>query len=380
MSSKAMFKVFNDKFFADKNLLKKGSFAVKSIPRQYNVFWDETNNPAEVINKNYRKDKNDLLLIDKNVYKLFSKNINVPKNKIFIADASEDFKTIKGVMQVIDFMQKNQITKAENLIVAGGGIIEDVGAFVGAVYKRGIPWIYIPTTLLSMCDSCIGGKTGINHGNAKNQLALFSAPSKIIINPNFLKTLDDYAIKAGMGEILKLVITGGNTFLDIYKKNVINGNAKDFDSYKPLILAALAVKKSIVEFDEFELNHRRSLNYGHTVGHVAEGMSNYAIPHGQAVVIGMIVVNGLSEEHKLLKKSEKDELDLLCKALLDKNVQSNLKTMDISRITELLKKDKKTLGNTINFVVIKTAGDTRLLPIELNKFNTNNILNIIKAI
>lgn len=373
------FKIDQKKFFVT-DLTRAKSFEVKSIPKSYTLTWDDSEKPYNIINHILRDNSNNLLLIDEVIYNLYGKFLEVTDDKIFIAKATEDFKTLNGVVNVIDFLQKNKLTKGEKLIVVGGGIIQDVGAFVGACYKRGIPWILMPTTLLSMCDSCIGGKTGINHNNAKNQLALFSAPYEVIINPNYLTTLEQKEIRSGLGEILKLHITGGKHFLSRYKKLLHEGKVVDSNAYKQLILDALSVKKAIIEEDEFELNYRKSLNYGHTVGHAIEVLSNYKIPHGQAVVIGMIVVNELSNRKFMLADTEKKQLEKILFELLDPEILQTMKKISLERLGELLKKDKKTTGNFVNFVVIESIGEMSFLSQELDSAMLTQVSDIIKEV
>ena len=371
-----MYKFFiEDKdFLLEDNFSSIENFTVKSSPWNYTVTVKQENNPCKEIQNLLNENPHNLLLVDRNVYNLYLKNIMVSDDRIYIADATENFKTIDGILDVISFLEKNEFTKQETLIVVGGGIIEDVGAFVGACFKRGINWIYFPTTLLSMCDSCIGGKTGINHNNTKNQLALFSAPRKVIVNTEFLKTLSDFDIKSGMGEILKLLVTGGKEPLKIYEKEVINGKVKNFNSYKPLILSSLAVKRAVIEEDEFEKNYRRSLNYGHTLGHAIESLSNYKIPHGQAVIIGMVMINKIALNRGFLDQKDYDICQKLAKELLGDYI---MKDVTLDGIEKLLKRDKKTLGNKVIFVIIKKLGDTKFLPIELSSELINE-LDIIK--
>ena len=240
------FFIENRTYIIPENFQELSRFTVKSSPRPYEVEIKNDNNIQQEIKIKLKENSKNLLLVDKNVYDLYLKDLNIDSSRIFIAEATEEFKTINGILDVISFLEKNDFTKSETLIVVGGGIIEDVGAFVGAVFKRGINWIYYPTTLLSMCDSCIGGKTGINHNNTKNQLALFSAPRKVIINIEFLKTLSDFDIKSGMGEILKLLVTGGKELIKLYQGLVKNGQVQNFDDYIKLILASLSVKKAII--------------------------------------------------------------------------------------------------------------------------------------
>jgi len=375
-----VFKIDEKDFYCDIELLSAQSFVVQSVPRPYQVTLASGSTPFTVINQLLAQNPKNLLLIDANVLQLHQSQLECSPHMICEANATETFKTLEGVTSVLDFLQKNKFTKGERLIVVGGGIIQDVGAFVGAVYKRGIPWIHFPTTLLSMCDSCIGGKTGINYNGAKNQLALFSAPYSVVINPGFLKTLTKEAINSGLGEMLKLCITGGEYFLDLYEKHVQMGVVVSDESFQQLIMAALCVKKAIVEEDEFELNHRRSLNYGHTLGHAIEVLSDYVIPHGQAVAVGVALVNELSCQYGLLGAEELSRLNQLCYHLLDTSIMQALENISLDHIITLLQKDKKTEGKMIHFVFMKTVGDTRFVKLALDDRLLSNIQLAFKRI
>ncbi len=368
------FLIEGKKFFMPEDFSSKTDFVVKSVPQDYPVTIKNNPDIVEEIQQLLDSNERNLLLVDERVYGLYFKDLKIDENRLYKAKATEEFKTLEGVVDVVAFLEKNEFTKGEKLIVIGGGIIEDVGAFVGAAYKRGIKWVYYPTTLLSMCDSCIGGKTGINHHGVKNQLALFSAPCEVVINIAFLKTLSEFDIKSGMGEILKLLVTGGKTPLQVYIDNVVNGKVKNFESYKPLILSSLAVKKAVVEEDEFEKYYRKSLNYGHTVGHAIEALSNYKIPHGQAVIMGMVIVNKIAMDRGLLNQEDYELTQTLSKELLGKSI---LKEVNLNGLDKLLKKDKKTTGNLVNFVIISELGDTKFLKIELDEKLTAEIEQII---
>lgn len=351
------------------------NFEIQSSPRPYKVVWDNNLRPQKAAHDLVSENENNILLIDKNVYELYFKNLNLNPAKTYLAEATEDFKTMAGVMSVVDFLAQNNFTKGEKLVVVGGGIIEDVGAFVGACFKRGINWVYFPTTLLSMCDSCIGGKTGINHNMAKNQMALFSAPSQVVINVNFLKTLGQKEIKSGLGEILKLLVTGGKSCFEIYKQKVDRGGVvKKFEDFKPLILASLWVKKAIIEHDEFELSHRRSLNYGHTIGHAIEVLMNYQIPHGQAVALGMVVVDKISANRGRLAESERLAIKQYALDLLDLEMILKIQT---AGLLDLIKKDKKTVGSATSFVIIDLIGDMKFLKLILNQETISEIEKIL---
>lgn len=370
--------VVEDKIFnIAENYDEETKYTIKSIPNPYPVRIYNDFDILGEIQSRLDKNPNNLLIVDANVRELYFKHLKVDEKRIFTIEPNEEFKTLNnGVMKALDFLVEKNFTKTEELIAVGGGITEDITAFIGACYKRGIKWIFYPTTLLSMCDSCIGGKTGINYHRTKNQIALFSAPREVNINIQFLKTLPEYHIKSGMGEILKLLVTGGKEILQVYMDNVQKGKVIDFDSYKPLLLSSLAVKRAIIEEDEFEKYYRKSLNYGHTIGHALEVLSDYKIPHGQAVIMGMVIVNKLALDRGLLNKKDYVLTQTLSKELLGKSI---LKEISTDGLQTLLKNDKKTEGNVINFVIISEPGNTKFLKLELNDKLINEIISIIES-
>lgn len=348
------FKIEDKEFYIDESFLSEDSFEVKSSPKSYKAVWDNAENPKDTVENLVMQGDGNVLLVDSKVFELYFKDTKIPAERIYKLDATEDSKTVNSCLKVVEYLEERGFTKAETLVVVGGGIIQDTGAFVGACYKRGINWVLFPTTLLSMCDSCIGGKTGINHNKAKNQIALFSAPTKVVINPNFIKTLEPREIKSGLGEILKLLLTGGKKMFELYKKYVKDGKAIDFESYKPLILGSLHVKKSVIEEDEFEFNYRKSMNYGHTLGHAVEVLSNYEIPHGQAVAVGVVIVDKLSKDLGMLPEDERLEVKKYAMELLNREIVAKIR---VDELADLLKKDKKTMGKTLTFALIKRPGE-----------------------
>ena len=374
--SNFQFSVEGENFSFDSSFLKQSQFTVHSVPRDYDVLWKEAVPPARLIEELLAKNPKNLLLIDKNVWDLHCRDLQIDPKRVMFVRADEEFKTFhNGVEQALGFLEDNHFGKGETLVVVGGGITQDIGAFVGAVYKRGIAWVFFPTTLLSMCDSCIGGKTGINFHKAKNQLALFSAPRQVVLCAEFLRTLHAREIKSGLGEILKLFVTGGKELLALFPKLVTKeGKVKDFASFKQLILGALGVKKQIVEKDEFELNIRKSLNYGHTLGHAIEVLSDYQIPHGQAVTMGLLVVNEMSCRRGMLSQEECQYVknltaDLFQTAQLSKNI--------VQELPQLLLKDKKSVGNAVNFVFIRSIGDTVFVKLEVTPQLVEELIEVM---
>jgi len=374
------FKIQDKEFSVPENYAGLFEFEVKSSPRPYKVNWKDEADLSAGINSVLSENPNNLLLIDKAVHELLGAKLAAPKERIYIVESTEEAKTLEGCMSVVDFLQGRNFTKAETLVVVGGGVVQDIGAFVGAVFKRGIPWVFFPTTLLAMCDSCIGGKTGINYKGAKNQLALFSAPRSVIINPEFLKTLPERELKAGLGEMLKLHTTGGMEMLKDYEVRVEGGKIKEFGDYRPLILGSLMVKKAVIEADEFELDLRRSLNYGHTFGHALESVTDFAIPHGQAVALGMILVDELSALKDILPAEEKTHVQKLCLDLIDGDITAHVKRLQAGELVELLKKDKKTLGTKVNLVVLKHIGETIFVQVPLGATLAEEVKNIITKV
>ena len=312
----------------------KNKFVVTSHPKNYKVSFKKFSNDFK---------DNDILLIDKNVKEKY----NINHNKIIVVEATEKNKSIETVLDISQKLTDYNFDKGNNLIVIDGGILQDLGAFTGKIFKRGINWIYYPTTLLSQCDSCIGGKTALNFKSNKNQLALFSAPNEVIIDLDFLDTLKEEDIISGYGEIVKLFLIGGNYYADNY----------DNFNLKELIYHSLMIKKAVIDYDEFENNERKSLNLGHSFGHIIEPMTDYKISHGKAVMLGTLIINKL-----FFNENKTNHLISKFTNLLE------IKNLDKSLLVRNLKTDKKVKNGNITFVVIEKPGITKFIkqPIDEN--------------
>jgi len=347
--------------------LEKNNFEIKSHPKNYGV---SINNEIPLVAFKGLYRDGDVVLIDKKLMNLHQFFMLPETVKTYPIVAIEKNKTIETCLELVSFLSENGFNKANTLHVIGGGIIQDIGSFTSAIYKRGIDWILYPSTLLSMCDSCIGGKNGINFKGAKNQLALFSSPKQVVICTKFIDTLEDREIKSGLGEILKLVSMGGKSMIENYCSVVKNGSVKSTDIYIDLIRDSLCVKKQVIEEDEFELTIRKSLNYGHTIGHALEVMSGHEIPHGEAVAIGMLLVN----------KMYKFDLDLLNQACYDIIDKDRIKNLDTSNLRQLILKDKKTFGNKTTFIALKNYGETVFIDEIVDDKLIENILFEIQSV
>ena len=325
---------------------------IKSYNKTYDVVYNQKS-LGELINENY--EANDFVVIDRNVYNLDTNCLSKINSKYYyIFDANEDNKNMESVLTIIDLLFEIKFNKKNKLLIIGGGITQDVAGFVCAIYKRGLKWLLIPTTLLSMTDSCIGGKVGVNR-ISKNMLALFCAPNRVIVSDYFLKSLKHDDIISGVGEALKLSLIGGFDTYQYFQKNYEQLN------YINLIKMSTSVKKLVIEYDELESNERRVLNYGHTFGHALEYASNYFIPHGIAVVFGMYIIN------KLFYQNKYEELN----QIMIKMIPEKFKNINISYevfINSVLN-DKKNDGDKICFIILDEFGESKFIFKKINEIN-----------
>jgi 3-dehydroquinate synthase len=327
---------------------------IKSYNKIYNVVYNQ-NNLSKIINDEY--ETNDFIVIDRNVYNLDDSCLqNINSKYIFIFDAIENNKTIESVLKIVDLLFEVKFNKKNKLLVIGGGITQDVGGFVADMYKRGIKWTLVPTTILSMTDSCIGGKVCLNRVS-KNMLGLFCAPNKVIISDYFLKSLKNDDVISGIGEALKLSLIGGENSYKYFKENY-NENTID---YINLIKISTSVKKLIIEVDELEKNERRVLNYGHTFGHALESASNYFIPHGIAVVFGMYIINKLFYHDKY-----SDLNNYMISIIPDKFKKIEL-SYDLF-ISSVLN-DKKNDGDNVCFILLDEIGSSKFIFKKITEIN-----------
>ena len=322
-------------------------FKVQSAPTPYLIEWLESDqSPTHLVNN----DPSAIVLIDRKINELWFTDLrsDVP---MFEVDATEANKNINTAIDFAEFMESIGTTKSNMVYVVGGGIMQDIGAFACAMYKRGIPWTYFPTTLLGMADSCIGGKTGLNHKATKNLMALFAAPRRIIHFLPFIQTLPKREIISGYGEALRLHATGGRAFMEYFEAHIDAALAGSVKDTQQIITSSLSVKRAVVEEDEFEQSLRRSMNYGHSVGHAIEALTNFAFPHGMGISIGLMVENKIAENLYGLPAEDSRIINQQAIKLIDDAARISLSLIDLAAVNEVLKKDKKTLGSTLKMAV-----------------------------
>ena len=345
--------------------IKKKKISISSYPKNYNIYFDDKikNIRQEILkNKNY-------CIVDKNIYTKYPKIFkNIPKNKILLIIALEKNKNYTSIKKILNFFIKRDISKSDTIICIGGGILQDLCGYACCTYKRGINWVYYPTTLLGMTDSCMGGKVGVNYNGYKNLIALFVAPVKVVINFNFIQTLSKNDLFSGLGEALRLHVTGGVFFYRKYSQNFFGCLNNDLKSINEIIFFSLMVKKSVVEKDEYEKDIRRAMNFGHSFGHAFEYISKNEIPHGICVVIGMCVEILVGLKMGLIKNKEMiNEIIDKSIPLINQKTIKILKKTSMKNINNALQKDKKTLNNKIFLSLPYHYGRIKFYPIALNK-------------
>ena len=235
------------------------------------------------------------IIVDKRVADLYRDRmghiLNAPS--VLMIDAVEPAKSLERFPAYVEHLVSHGLRRNHHLLAIGGGIIQDITCFLAATMLRGVTWRFVPTTLLAQCDSCIGSKSSINCGDAKNILGTFTPPAEIMVSTRFLQTLDQREIHSGIGEMLKVhAIAGPELFADfaVHYDALFTEPA----SMVAAIRRSLTIKQGFIEKDEFDQGPRLVFNYGHSFGHAMEAATDFAIPHGIAVTIGMDMANWIS--------------------------------------------------------------------------------------
>lgn len=306
-----------------------------------------------------------VIFTDMLVYRIYKDFIDsLQHSYLYLFDKGEESKSIESYLKAIDYLLDRNVDRRALFIAIGGGVVGDVVGFIASTYKRGVRLVHIPTTLLSMVDSSIGGKTGINYKSYKNQIGTFYQPEMIIICPQFLGTLPKSEVLSGFGEIIKYGFTLDKSILDM-KKRFENDV---FEIFQDKILSMQLIKKSInckvkiVEKDEKESLLREVLNFGHTVGHALETYYNYYFSHGIFVILGMVAEMILSN---ILFNFDLSNLDFLIR-ILEKNSVKLPQRFEKSQIISIMKYDKKNISSSIRVVLLKDVCDY-VLGYEINE-------------
>tara|TARA_Y100000310_G_scaffold345709_1_gene468609 strand:+ start:12441 stop:13553 length:1113 start_codon:yes stop_codon:yes gene_type:complete len=303
------------------------------------------------------------IVTDSNMKRIFGKKLlrqfkkTKVKADIVSFPAGEKNKNLKTVGKILDQMLAKGFDRKSCVIALGGGIAGDIAGFAASTYLRGIRFVQVPTTLLAMVDSSIGGKTGVNLSKGKNSVGTFTQPQKVYVCPEFLDSLGPREIRNGLAEVVKHAVLRDAEFFDYLDKNVQKLMVCDKKTLVKVIRTNCEIKARVVEKDEKEGNYRRIVNFGHTIGHAIEILGNYKVHgHGEAVSIGMVVESEISKELGLLKESEVQKIEkLLHKIGLPVRIPKG-KKYSLNKIFELTKSDKKTIGGKVYYSLPEKIG------------------------
>lgn len=298
------------------------------------------------------------ILCDENLEKLWMDKIIklIPQKKFggaMVMPAGEEHKTITSCKQVWDTLLHFGADRHALLINLGGGVISDLGGFCASVYKRGISFINIPTTLLAMADASVGGKNGIDYQNIKNTIGTITQPNGIFVQQEFLSTLPENQIISGLAEIIKMgIIADKNLFDKIKLINTVSPK-----TIMPVLHRAVELKNKIVTKDPLEKNIRKILNFGHTIGHAIESYymngGKSALLHGEAIYFGMLAESILAMELKLITLHQTEEIEQCIRKFYS---IPTLKKKDIPKLIELMRQDKKNQNGKIGFALPSRIG------------------------
>jgi 3-dehydroquinate synthase len=304
------------------------------------------------------KESLDFILLDENVRKLWPKVVT--RDPILIL-ATESNKTLITVAQLIEKLRELGANRKSTVIAYGGGIVQDLVTFTASTYMRGISWIYAPTTLLGMVDSCIGGKSSINVGPFKNIAGNYYPPQKILIDIRFCKTLAKLDLLGGLCEASKICFAANdmklNTYLQHFKKS------KDFlteSQLSSIVLLSLLTKKDFIEDDEFDNGSRLLLNFGHTFGHAIEASTQFLIPHGISVGFGMLAEIELAKRMGIFHHTPR-RVDQLIKHIYFLLIQApemmdRINALDSTLALQGFKSDKKHHNDSYAIILPNAEG------------------------
>jgi 3-dehydroquinate synthase len=331
--------------------------------QDYTIYLNEACYPSvnELLKtKNYSKI---FILVDSNTHQeclpyFLARLETASAIEIIEIEAGEINKTIDTCVGVWNALSELNGDRKSVMINIGGGVVTDLGGFVASTFKRGIDFINVPTTLLAMVDASIGGKTGVDLGNLKNQVGVINTSEMVLVDTSFLNTLPQLEMRSGLAEMLKHGLIHNKHYWNKLK----DLSKLSLENLDDLIFESILIKKDIVEQDPFENNLRKTLNYGHTLGHAIESYylshtERKTLLHGEAIAIGMILATYLSTKLSNFPSSENEDIKQTIKSIYG---HVDIKPEDYSPIIELLKYDKKNEHGNINFVLLENIGATKI--------------------
>ena len=361
---------------------------VKNKNTDYSIFIG--NGAIKLLSKQIKilcpKTKKIGLILDKNIPKKYKREIKkqIKNYKVFVHEyfPSENLKSFNEANKLVEKLLKNNLNRNDVIIAAGGGIIGDLVGFAASIYKRGVNFINLPSTLLAQVDSSIGGKTGVNSNRGKNLIGSFYQPKAVISELGLLNSLSRRNLVCGFAEILKHSLIHDKNFFNFLNKN--SGYILHKLNYKiirTIIVKSCKIKLHFVNQDEREKNKRMILNFGHTFAHGIEAASGYSrkVNHGEAVLIGMILATRLSFKKKICSFETLKKVESIYEINnLPKNLNKILSSKKLGKVVSFMQTDKKNYDDKINLILLKRIGKTTIP--GAYRVSSSEIKNIIKRI
>ena len=368
--------------------MKAIKLTIKTENTKYQIFIGNNliSKISNIIADNSIKFKKCLLIIDNKVPRKMinkiQKSLNKKKLYTHMIIANENNKSQKSIDKILKILLDKNFSREDCLISIGGGITGDIGGFAASIFKRGMKFINIPTTLLSQVDSSIGGKTGINTLYGKNLIGSFYQPNLVISDSEFLKTLKKRELICGYGEILKHAIIANKNLFFYLNKNFFNIISLKKPFIEKTIFESCKIKKAIVEKDEKEKDLRKVLNFGHTFAHSYEASLNFSkkLNHGEAVLLGINTALKFSNQKKNLDDKTYNLItNHFKKYKLPSNIRNYFSSKDVNKILLFMAKDKKNNSDDINLILLKKIGrpiiNKRYKKIIIESFIKNQLTN-----
>ena len=325
------------------------------------------------------------IVFDKNIPNKFLVKIkkNLKKYKVFVfyIKSSEKIKNLNKISYFINKLLQLNFNRSDLVIGVGGGIVGDMSGFISSIYKRGINFINLPSTLLAQVDSCIGGKTGVNSNYGKNLIGSFYNPKIVISETKFLKSLPKREIVCGYAEVLKHSIIKDKNFFNFLKKNTKKILSLENKTLTTSIKKSCQIKLNFTEKDFKEKNFRMILNFGHTFAHALEIQNKYSnrLNHGEAVLVGMIIATRISKYKKICSTNTLFQIEKIFQEnLLLKSLTKYLNRNEILKSIKFMANDKKKDDEKINFIFLKKIGQTTLP--GKHKFKISQIRDLINKL
>ncbi|MBO4666687.1 MAG: 3-dehydroquinate synthase [Bacilli bacterium] len=337
-------------------------FTIKNNQNDYNVILGD--NTFSYFLANFNFPRKVFIVSSDNIIKNLGNQYSFDSFDLITVEEGEKCKNLSTYEAIIKELIKKEYSKTDLIIGIGGGAILDLCGFVSSTYKRGINYIMVPTTLLSMVDASIGGKNALNIGNIKNAVGSFYMPNMIIDSLDILESLSDDEIVSGLMESLKMGILLDKELVNLIKDNDVKKIRNNIFLLEEIIERSIKAKKKVVEEDPYEKDYRMILNLGHTIGHAIEGANIGKITHGEAIAIGMIPFLG-------------DKIKEEIKSIIKKYIKPRDLDLSKDKLLELIKEDKKIRDNTLNIVYVDDYEESTIEEMTLDtvkeKLNDINI-------